>query len=132
MQLTNGSSLIGDVGVQYRNNHLGAASVHHIVAAATANPSNVKNSAGRLVGYDLSNITAAWRYVKLHNTTSAPTPGVGVVMTIGIPPNGKAVGNLDGGIGFSTGIGRTVVTGAADADATATAVNDVVGDLFFA
>jgi hypothetical protein len=105
---------------------------HHIVSAATTNALNVKSSPGILLGWDLSNTTAAWRFVKIHNVSGAPTAGSGVVVTIGIPPNGKAQNNLGAGIGFVTGIGRTVVTGAADADATATAVNDVVGDLFFA
>jgi hypothetical protein len=39
---------------------------------------------------------------------------------------------LEGGIAFTTGIGLTTVTGSADADATAVAVGDVVGELFFA
>jgi hypothetical protein len=55
-----------------------------------------------------------------------------VVRTIGIPPNGVADFVLEGGIAFSTGIGLTIVTGSADADATAVAAGDVVGDLFFA
>jgi hypothetical protein len=39
---------------------------------------------------------------------------------------------LEGGIAFSTGIGLTTVTGAADADNTAVGVGDIVGELFFA
>lgn len=53
-------------------------------------------------------------------------------MTIGVPPNDSSVVTIPHGVGFTTGIGRTIVTGAADADATATAANAVVGDLFFA
>lgn len=127
-----GTSAIGDVGVQYRANATGAASRSHFVAAATTNAANLKATAGRLLGYQLANTTASWRYVKFHNSATAPTAGVGVFLTVGIAPNGVAILALEGGIGFSAGIGITCVTGAADADATATAANDVVGDIFFA
>lgn len=130
--LAAGTNAIGDVGLQVRANATGAATIHHIVATASTNASVVKASAGRVLGYCLSNTTAAWVYVKFHNQTTAPTAGSGVVMTVGIPPNGKAECAIPQGIGFGTGIGRTIVTGAADADATAVAANAVVGDVFFA
>jgi len=83
-------------------------------------------------GWHFANTTAAWRYVKLHNSTTAPTAGAGVVRTIGIPPNDTASFFSEGGITFATGIGLTMVTGAADADATAVTANDIVGELFYA
>jgi hypothetical protein len=130
--LVAGTSAIGDVGQQYRANATGAASATHIVSAATTNATVVKASAGRVLGWHLANTNAAWRYVKLHNQTTTPTAGSGVVRTIAIPPNGVADFALEGGIGFATGIGLTIVTGSADADATAVGVGDVVGELFFA
>lgn len=130
--LQTGTLHVGDVGLQVRANATGACSIHHVVAAATTNASIVKASAGRVLGYCLSNTTAAWQFVKLHNITTAPTAGAGVVMTVGIPPNGKAECAIAQGIGFGVGIGRTIVTGSADADATATTVGAVVGDIFFA
>lgn len=126
-----GTSAIGDVGQQYRANATGAASGTHIVSAATTNATVVKAGAGRVLGWHLANTSAAWKYVKLHNQTTTPTAGTGVVRTIAIPPNGVADFALEGGIAFATGIGLTIVNGAADADATAVAANDVVGDLFF-
>ncbi len=127
------TSLIGDVGGQYRANATGAATVSHIVSAATTNAANIKASAGRLIGWNFANTTASWQYVKLHNSASAPTAGAGVVMTIGIPPNGVSISSSGfGGLAFSAGIGRTIVTGAADTDATATNLNAVVGDLYYA
>ena len=128
-----GTNAIGDVGIQYRANATGGATIKHIVAAATTNATNTKASAGRVVGWNLVNTTATFQYVKLHNTAGAPTAGSGVVMTIAIPPNGvnsMPVGG--GGIGFATGIAYTIVTGSADADATATTLGSVVGDLFYA
>jgi hypothetical protein len=127
-----GTNAIGDVGLQARANATGAASTRHVVSTASTNAVNVKGAAGRVLGWAFVNTTASWRYVKLHNIATTPTAGTGVVQTIGVPPNGLAQVSLGQGIAFTTGIGLTVVTGAADADATATAANDVVGDLFFA
>jgi hypothetical protein len=129
--LAAGTALVGDVGLQVRANATGAASIHHIVSAATTNVAQIKATAGRVYGYCLSNTTASWRYVKLHNVASA-TAGAAVALTIGIPPNGKAECSIPAGIGFATAISRSIVTGAADADTTATGVADVVGDFFFA
>jgi hypothetical protein len=129
--LAAGTNLAMDVGLQVRANATGAASIHHIVSAATTNVAQIKATAGRVYGYCLSNTTASWRYVKLHNIASA-TAGAAVAMTIGLPPNGKAECYMGQGIGFATAISRSIVTGAADADATATGVADVVGDIFFA
>jgi hypothetical protein len=126
-----GTNLIGDVSMQVRANATGAMTGHHIVSAATTNVAQIKATAGRVYGWCLSNTTASWRYVKLHNVASA-TAGAGVAQTIGIPPNDKAVCSLPHGIAFTTAISRSVVTGAADADATATGATDVVGDIFFA
>lgn len=126
-----GTNAIGDVGIQVRANATGAASIHHIVAAATTNVAQIKATAGRVLGWSLSNTTASWRYVKLHNVASA-TAGAAVAMTIGIPPNGTVTHEVPAGIGFATAISRSIVTGAADADATATGAADVVGDIFFA
>jgi hypothetical protein len=130
--LVAGSALIGDVGQQYRANATGAASGAHLVSAATTNATIVKGSAGRVLGWALANTNAAFRYVKLHNQTTTPTAGTGVVRTIAIPPNSLAQMKLEGGIAFATGIGLTTVTGSTDADTTAVGAGDIVGELFFA
>jgi hypothetical protein len=130
--LVAGTAAIGDVGQQYRANATGAASGTHLVSAATTNATVVKASAGRVLGWFFINTNAAIRYVKLHNQTTTPTAGTGVVRTIGIPANGVASFTLEGGIAFSTGIALTTVTGAADADNTAVGLNDIIGDIFFA
>ena len=131
--LVAGTALIGDVGVQYRTTAAGLATTNtHFVAAGSTNATLVKNAAGKVFGWHFANTTAAWRYVKLHNSATAPTAGAGVVRTIGIPPNGVASFFSEGGITFATGIGLTMVTGAADADATAVTANDIVGELFYA
>jgi hypothetical protein len=131
--LAAGTALAGDVGVQYRATASGLATTNtHFVAAGSTNATSVKGSAGKVFGWYFANTTAAWRYVKLHNIATAPTAGTGVVRTIGIPPNSIARFYSEGGITFATGIGLTMVTGAADADATAVTANDIVGELFYA
>lgn len=130
--LAAGTNAIGDVGLQVRANATGAATIKHFVSAATTNAANIKASAGRVLGWSLANTTASWKYVKLHNTAGTPTAGAAVVQTIGIPPNGMAQMSIPQGLAFATGIGISAVTGAADADATATAANDIVGDIFYA
>jgi hypothetical protein len=130
--LGTGSALAADSGIQYRTTATGAASGTHLVSAATTNPTVVKAGAGRLLGYVLTNNAASKVYVKFHNQTTAPTAGTGVVRSVGIPAGGTVTFSLEGGIAFSTGIALTTVTGAADADNTAVALNDIVGDIFFA
>jgi len=130
--LVAGTAAIGDVGQQYRANATGAASGTHLVSAATTNPTVVKAGAGRLLGYVLTNNAASKVYVKFHNQTTAPTAGSGVVRSVGIPAGGTVAWSLEGGVAFTTGIALTTVTGAADADNTAVALNDIVGDIFFA
>lgn len=131
--LVAGTALVGDVGVQYRTTASGlATATTHFVAAGSTNATLVKNAAGKVYGWYFANTTATWRYVKLHNQATAPTAGTGVVRTIGVPPNGVASFFSEGGITFATGIGLTMVTGAADADATAVTANDLVGELFYA
>lgn len=128
-----GTNAIGDVGTQYRANATGAGTINKINSAASTNATVVKASAGRLIGYHLSNTNAAFRYVKLYNVSSAPTAGAGTIVgIIALPPTSTVSVSHPGGIAFSTGISYTMVTGAADADATAVAANDIVGHLVYA
>lgn len=121
------------VGVQYVANATGAGTPHQVNTTASTNAAVVKASPGRVIGYHFANTTASWRYVKLHNSTAAPTVGTtAVFVTIPVPPNEQSIATFEGGKGFSAGITRSVVTGAADTDATATGAGDVVGYLVFA
>ena len=127
-----GANAIGDVGIQYRANATGAASTSHVISAATTNPTIVKASAGRLLGWNISNTNAAFRYVKFHNQATSPTAGTGVVRTVAVPPNSNVNFSMEGGIAFATGIAMTTVTGAADNDSAAVGLNDLIIDVFFA
>lgn len=131
VQVAASANLIGDVGTQYRANSTGAATRFHFIATAGTNARSIKGSAGRLLGYTLSNITANWLYVKFHFVTVVPTPGVNVALTVGLPPNSTVVKQMEGGV-TAAGIGITTVTGPADADSVGIAANDIVGDIFYA
>ncbi len=123
--------LMGDVAMQYRTTPSGASATH-LVSTASTNAQLVKSSGGKVLGWYFANTTAAWQYVKLHNLAAAPTAGSGVARTIAIPPNGVSSFFSEGGITFTTGIGMTVVYGAADTDATAVTAAAVVGELIWA
>jgi hypothetical protein len=129
--LVAGTAAIGDVGVVYRANASGAATPAKVIAAASVNATNVKASAGRVLGWQLQNTTASIVYVKFHNQNVAPTAGASVLFPVAIPANGKSEITLEGGVAFGTGIGYTIVTGSADADATAVSAGAVVGSIKF-
>lgn len=111
-----------------------ALSKLRVMAAATTNATSIKASAGRLYEVHLCNLAASIRFVKFYNKASAPTVGTDIpVATYPIPANG---GRLDltsfHGVSFATGIAMAITGAVADADATAVATNDVVGELLYA
>ena len=122
------ATVSGDTFLFYKSTASGANSTH-LVSAANTNSTLVKSSAGKVLGWYFANTTAAWVYVKLHNQATAPTAGTGVVRTIAVPPNGVSQFFSEGGATFTTGIGMTVVGGAADSDNTSVTANTLVGDL---
>lgn len=112
----------------------GGLSKFHLVGAATTNATNVKASAGQVYAITAFNITAVPIFLKFHNTAGTPTAGTGVTDTYLIPANTSGTGvvvNIDKGIAFATGIGVTLVTGIADADATAIAASSVVLNIYY-
>ena len=122
------ANVISDTFLFYKSTASGANSTH-LVSAANTNSTLVKSYAGKVLGWYFANTTAAWVYVKLHNQATAPTAGTGVIRTVAVPPNGVSQFFSEGGVTFTTGIGMTVVGGAADADNTSVTANTLVGDL---
>lgn len=133
--LTSGTTLVGDVGMQYRNTATGGASVVSVISPATPAAATVKGSAGRLIGWQLQNSATALRSVKLFNAT-APTLGTtSAIFEIDIPAGGRSEVNLPGGIGaFGTACTYSVTSakGLTDNTATGLALGDVSGAIFFA
>jgi len=109
----------------------GGLTISHLVSAATTNATSAKGSPGQVYGWSIVNTTANMEFVKLHNTASTPTPGSGVVYTIGVPGNGGTNLDIDSGLAFSAGIGFTTTTGGADADTGAVGAGDLIINLHY-
>jgi hypothetical protein len=108
----------------------GGSTPYHSVSGASTNATNVKNAAGQLYGYAISNTNAAARYVKLYDKSSSPTIGTDTPKhTVQIPGNGTVIRAFPVGLVFSNGIGFGTTTGVTDADTGAVSANDLVVDL---
>ena len=96
-------------------------------SAATNNAAFLKASAGTVWSISAFNAGASPVYVKYYNRTTAPTVGTDVpVMVVAVPATQTVmIGGGANGIRFATGIAIAIVTGAADSDNTAVAVNQV-------
>ena len=104
----------------------------HIVSAATTNATLVATGEIKFSGWDLANTSASWRYVKIHDLAVIPVAGQNVKETIAIPPGGKSTMFWgQAGIEQDNGLAYTITVNPADTDATAVALNDVVGELFY-
>lgn len=106
----------------------GAGTFHNAISAASTNATSVKNGTAALGGGHLTNNTAAWKYFKLYNKSSAPTVGTDTpVATIGIPPNSSIAIGLPMAVGtkFSSGIAYAITGAIANADTTAIGANEV-------
>lgn len=95
-------------------------------SAATNNAAFFKASAGTVWAVQAFNAGALPVYVKYYNRTTAPTVGTDVpVMVLAVPATSSAFFSSPTGFRFATGIAFAIVTGAADSDNTAVAVNQV-------
>lgn len=127
-----GANLIGDVALAARTT--GGHSLHRLLSAASTNATSIKASAGKLYGIIASNIGVAPAYVKFYNKASSPTVGSDTpVMTIMVPANqGGIARELLIGVPFGVGLAMAVTGGAADADTTAVAANEVIVHTLYA
>jgi hypothetical protein len=127
-----GTNAIGDVGIQYRANATGAATTFKFASAATVNNALILTGARRLLGWSLTNTTAAFKYFRFYNLAAAPASGASPTFMVGIPPNSTVVSPpIVGGIAMSLGLGIACTGAVADLDATVTAANDVVGTIHY-
>ena len=132
--LVAGTAAIGDVGVQYRANATGAATLTNINCPATPAAQQLKSGAGRLVGMVVTNTNASARWVKLFNALSASvTPGTTSALTeFAIGPNATVEWTAEGGAAFSTGITVMVTGGQGLTNNAAVTAGDVTGFALFA
>jgi len=109
----------------------GGDTTFHLVSAANTNPTNIKASAGVVTGWYIYNSNANARKVAFHNTAGTPTAGASVYFTVVIPGLAATNVSFPPGIAFSTGIAITTVTGLADSDNTAVALNDLNINIYY-
>ena len=123
---------IGAVGLAA--NVTNACTLGKALSAASNNATNVKSSAGVLCSLNLFNTTTTVYYLKLYNTSSAPTCASDTVLhTIPIPP-ASAAGEIGGVVpnlsvyagAFSTGISYCLVANFADNDNTSAATGVLI------
>ena len=128
LALPAGTNLIGDVGLSGRTT--GGLTLHRRLSTGT-DSTNVKNAAGQLFWGFVTNTNASARYIKFYNSASAPTLGSGTpVLTFLVPPGSSGLQiTAEQGLAFSTGIGYTLSTGAADADTGTVAANEIIVNL---
>lgn len=131
-QTTQPVSIAATVNVAVAPASSGGVSNLHLVSAGSTNANNVKASAGQVYGWNIFNNAAYPIYVKFYNTAGTPTPGTGVVHTIGVQAGTHVFGEVPSGMAFSTGIGLSITKGIADADATAVLASDCVVDIKYA
>jgi hypothetical protein len=132
--LAAGTNLAGDVGVQYRANATGAATLANVNCPATPAAQQLKTGAGRLVGVAVTNTAASARWIKIFNLAGASvTPGTtSATAEIGLSAGQTLEWSLDGGAAFSTGITIMVTGGQGLTNNTAVTAGDVTGMAFFA
>lgn len=106
----------------------------HLVAAASTNAANLKNTAALLYSISGYNNAAYPVFIKLHNTASPPTVGTTpVVRTFGIQA-GQPLPPImfPHGLPFSVGLSLSIVKGIADSNSVAVAASDCVIDVEYA
>lgn len=132
--LVAGSTLIGDVGIQYRASATGAASLTNVNCPATPIAQQIKGAAGKLIGCCLTNTSASNRWLKIFNALSASvTPGTTAALAeIGIAAGQTMEFSNEGGAGFATGITVMITGGQGLTNNTAVTLGDVTGFVTFA
>lgn len=107
-----------------------AQSVARLLSATgtSGDATNVKASAATLYGIKGYNASSSVRYLKLYNSASAPTAGVGTPRhTFALPPLSGFAFDFPQGIAYSAGLGFTLVTTSPDAGAVGVTAADIVG-----
>lgn len=104
----------------------GVSTYHHLISAATTNATSVKTSAGSVISIVVTNSSAAIKYFKLYNKSSAPTVGTDTpILTLGVGA-GQTVSYIPPVYSrLATGIAYALTGGIAVADTTAVALNDL-------
>jgi hypothetical protein len=95
-------------------------------SAATTNAASIKASGANVFGLSVMNASAATKYVRLFNLTTAPTVGTSVpIMVVAVPATSSKEIEYVPALRFGTGLAVAITGGAAATDSTAVAAGDV-------
>lgn len=122
-----GTNAIGDVGIQYRANATGAATVTNVLSPATPAAQVIKASAGRLLGFCLVNVNAATRWLKVFNATTATLGTTSATFELALPPNQCVRMEFPGGLAMGTGITIAITGGQGLTNNTAITASEITG-----
>lgn len=101
------------------------------VSAASTNLAPIKGYAANLKGALIINTNAAARYVKLYDSTDAPTVGTTVpAITIQIPASSQLALTWPDGVNFGHSMWMATTVNAVDSDSTAVGAGDLITQLF--
>ena len=109
----------------------GASTNYHVSVGTTEDETEIKATAGRLMGIQITNVNAAVRYFRCANLTAANTvPGTSAVFYgVAVPGATTGAGLVanfgPSGLAFSTALTCWLTTGAADTDVAEVAANDL-------
>lgn len=107
-----------------------ASKPYSLVAANTTNATLIKDQPGVITAIHAINVNAGVRYLKFYDTSRVPIAGSGTPgRRYAIPASATGAGFVFAPatpLKFYNGIAFTLVTGAADSDATAPSANDVI------
>ena len=113
-------------GVLPRGTNVNGNTLSTLNAAATTNATLLKASAATVYTITIMNASAANRFVRIYNLTTAPTVGTSIpIMVIAVPATSSKELEFGMGIPFSVGLSFAITAGAAATDATVVAAGDV-------
>lgn len=105
-----------------------------IISAATTNATLCASGNKGIVLLTLTNTGASAAYFKVYNKATAPTVGTDTPVWIYCIPAGQSISPPLPAFGLRSGtlgLGYAITGGAADADTTAVAANQVIGSIFY-
>ncbi len=83
------------------------------ISSSSGNRTNIKDSFSLFFGFSAYNSTAATRYLKVYNTSSAPTQGTtaGLIGNFALVTSVLTMNEFDSPVKCPSGLGFTIVSG---------------------
>lgn len=132
--ISDGSNLIGDVGIQGRTT--GGLSMHSKLDYVNT-PVDVKSSAGTVYGITVFNMTASPFYIKFYDETTSVNRATDTpVLRFAVPANASSSGagfvfNVPQGLAFGNRIQYAITTGVADTDTSGISSGNAVVNIAY-